>query len=182
MTPNVITATINQTIRDACRIMNQNKIGSVIIVENAPRGKDKSLEYKSNPIGITTERDIVTHLGSKTPASISTPVVEIMSHPLVTIQSKSSLKDAIETMQLKNIRRLPVISGENGSEKEEEEKMVGIVTEKDIFRALVKAMPSSQAAAAEGMISEQMQFGYRFMYERFINEDPFSKDTRPGMG
>jgi CBS domain-containing protein len=28
-----------------------------------------------------------------------------MSHPLITIQPNSSLKDGIETMQLKNIRR-----------------------------------------------------------------------------
>jgi predicted transcriptional regulator len=99
-----------------------------------------------------------------------------MSHPLVTIQSDSSLKDGIETMQLRNIRRLPVIDKENDIEK-----MVGIVTEKDIIRAITKALPSSQTAS-EGMINDQMQFGYRFMYERFINEDHFSKDTHPGMG
>jgi len=179
MTPSVITATSDQTIRDVCRIMNECNIGSVIIVNNTAGGTDKNTEYdSSNAVGITTERDIVNHLGSKAPSSIRTPIFEIMSHPLITIQSNSSLKDGMETMQLKNIRRLPVISNkENGSEK-----MVGIVTEKDIFRALVKTMPSSQTAAAEGMMSEQMQFGYRFMYERFINEDHFSKDTRPGMG
>ena len=79
-------------------------------------------------------------------------------------------------MQLKNIRRLPVIDKENGNDK-----MVGIVTEKDLIKAITKALPPSQTAT-EGMIIDQMQFGYRFMYERFINEDHFSKDTHPGMG
>jgi signal-transduction protein with cAMP-binding, CBS, and nucleotidyltransferase domain len=79
-------------------------------------------------------------------------------------------------MQLKNIRRLPVINKENDSGK-----MVGIITEKDIFRAIMKAVPSSQNTA-ENLMNDQMQFGYRFMYERFINEDYFTKDTHPGLG
>jgi CBS domain-containing protein len=171
MTPTVITATSNQTIRDVCKIMCEYKIGSVIIL------KDTAPAQCNNPIGITTERDVVTNLGSKTQSSsLETSVFEIMSHPLVTIHPNSSLKDGIETMQLRNIRRLPVIDKENDIEK-----MVGIVTEKDIIRAITKALPSSQTAL-EGMINDQMQFGYRFMYERFINEDHFSKDTHPGMG
>lgn len=174
MTPSVITATSNQTIRDVCKIMCEHGIGSVIILKDTTL-QGKNTEY-NNPIGITTERDVVTHLGSKKPSSLQTPVFEIMSHPLVTIQSNSSLKDGIETMQLKNIRRLPVINKENDSEK-----MVGIVTEKDIFRVIMKALPSSQNTA-EGLISDQMQFGYRYMYERFINDDYFAKDTHPGIG
>lgn len=176
MTPNVITVTSDQTIREVCKIMCEHKIGSVIILRDTALEKDNSTE-NSSPVGIATERDVVTHLGLKTqPSSLETPVFEIMSHPLVTIQPNSSLKDGIETMQLRNIRRLPVIVKENGNEK-----MVGIVTEKDIIRAIMKALPSSQTAG-EGMISDQLQFGYRFMYERFINEDHFSKDTHPGMG
>lgn len=174
MTPNVITATSNQTIRDICKIMCENKIGSVIILNDTAPEKDKNTQY-NNPIGIITEWDVVTHLGSKKPSSLQTPVFEIMSHPLVTIQPNSSLKDGIETMQLKNIRRLPVISKENVSER-----MVGIVADKDIFRAVMKALPSSQNSA-EGLLSDQMRFGYRFMYERFINEDYFAKDTHPGI-
>ncbi len=175
MTLSVVSATSNQTIRDVCIIMCEHKIGSVIIVENTATEKGKYTEY-SKPIGITTERDIVTHLGSKKSSSLQTPVFEIMSHPLVTIQSNSSLKDGIETMQLKNIRRLPVINKEHNSSN-----MVGIVTEKDIFRAIMRALPSSQNTA-EGLMKDQMQFGYRYLYEKFINDDYFAKDTHPGRG
>lgn len=72
--------------------MCEHKIGSVIILKDTTIEKDKSMEY-SNPIGITTERDVVIHLGSKKPSSLQTPVIEIMSYPLVTIQPNSSLKD-----------------------------------------------------------------------------------------
>jgi CBS domain-containing protein len=176
MTSSVITATSDQTIRDVCKIMCERKIGSIIILKDTTSETDKNTQY-NNPIGITTERDVVTHLGSNKSSSLQTPVFEIMSHPLVTIQPNSSLRDAIETMQLKNNRRLPVISKENDSER----RMVGIVTEKDIFRAIMKTLPSPQNNA-EGLISDQMQFGYRFMYERFINEDYFAKDTHPSIG
>jgi CBS domain-containing protein len=175
MTPSVITATSKQTISDVCTIMCEHKIGSVIIVENTATEICKNTEY-SKPIGIITERDVVTHLGSKKPSSLQTSVFEIMSYPLITIQSNSSLKDGIETMQLKNIRRLPVINKENDSGK-----MVGIITEKDIFRAIMKTVPSSQNTA-ENLMNDQMQFGYRFMYERFVNDDYFAKDTHPGLG
>jgi len=118
-----------------------------MILRDSTLEKDNSTE-NSSPVGIATERDVVTYLGSKTqPSSLETPVFEIMSHPLVTIQPNSSLKDGIETMQLRNIRRLPVIVQENGNEK-----MVGIVTEKDTIRAIMKALPSSQTAG-EGMIT-----------------------------
>jgi CBS domain-containing protein len=45
-----------------------------------------------------------------------------MSKPLVTISKECSVKDAIQTMQRKNIRRLVIV---------EKEKMVGIITDKD---------------------------------------------------
>ena len=135
MTVNVITATSGQTIREICKIMSAHNIGSVIILRDSIIDEGNITEY-SKPMGIVTERDVVTHLGSKSPLSPQTSIYEIMSQPLVTVQPKCSLRDAIETMQLKNIRRLPVIDKENNTEK-----MIGIVTDKDILRAIVKTMP-----------------------------------------
>ena len=45
--------------------------------------------------------------------------------PLTTINPNSSLRDAIQTMQQKDIRRLPVVDNRG--------KMLGIVTSKDIL-------------------------------------------------
>jgi len=96
-----------------------------------------------------------------------------MSTPLITITAANSLRDAIETMQLRNIRRLPVIGGENNN-------MVGIVTDKDILRAIMKTM-TLPTSVGEGLLNDQMQFGYRFMYERFLNDDNFPKGINPGI-
>ena len=74
MTSSVITATSDQTIRDVCKIMFERKIGSNIILKDARSEKDKDMQY-NDPIGITTERDIVSQLGSKKPSSLQTPSV-----------------------------------------------------------------------------------------------------------
>ena len=120
-----------------------------------------------------TERDVVSYLGSDRALSLRTEISEVMSTPLITITTANSLKDAIETMQLRNIRRLPVIGGENNN-------MVGIVTDKDILRAIMKTMPLP-TSVGEGLLNDQMQFGYRFMYERFLNDDNFPKGINPGI-
>jgi CBS domain-containing protein len=54
MTPNVITATSNQTIREVCKIMSNHKIGSLVILNDTKPVSDKNAQY-SNPIGIETE-------------------------------------------------------------------------------------------------------------------------------
>jgi predicted transcriptional regulator len=43
------------------------------------------------------------------------------------IPPNSSIKDALRTMQLNNIRRLPIV------EKEESDNMIGIITDQDVF-------------------------------------------------
>jgi CBS domain-containing protein len=97
-----------------------------------------------------------------------------MSTPLITISTTNSVKDAIETMQLRNLRRLPVTSNKNNA-------MVGIVTDKDILRAISKTMSIPTASGGESLLTDQLQFGYRFMYERFINDDNFPKGSNPGI-
>ena len=56
------------------------------------------------------------------------PIREIMSKPVITVSAKNSIKDALQVMQQKNIRRLVIA---------EKETMMGIITDKDIFRAIM---------------------------------------------
>jgi CBS domain-containing protein len=64
---------------------------------------------------------------------MSAPLSTVMSKPLITIYSNASIRDGIQTMYSKNIRRLPVISS-----KQKENQIVGIITDKDIFRVIMK--------------------------------------------
>ncbi len=180
MNKDVKTAYSNQTIREVCKGMYHHGIGSIVILQ----GKDDlatigdftaELHGEHKPIGIVTERDIISYLGSDRALSLRTQISVVMSTPLVTINAVSSLKDAIETMQLRNIRRLPVIENKN-----ENNNMVGIITDKDVLRALMKTVPVP-LSTGESLLTDQMQFGYRFLYERFLNNDNFPRGTNPGI-
>ena len=83
MTKNIKTIQSKDRLFNVCRIMKDNKIGSVIVVD----------ESNSNPVGIITERDIVNNLSSPD-ANLQIQVNEIMSKPIVTIKETNSLIDA----------------------------------------------------------------------------------------
>jgi CBS domain-containing protein len=129
-------------------MMSDNNIGSVVIVKSNGAGVLS---------GIITERDIVRIAGAVQISSSSTTLLpliarDIMSKPVITINAESSIQDAIQSMKLNNIRRLPVVNREG--------KIVGIITDKDVFRAII----NNQSLVAS--ISENITVEYRPLYEK----------------
>jgi CBS domain-containing protein len=120
MNKNIIVAEQTLNIIGLSRIMSNNNIGSVIIVDNLDTRK---------PIGIITERDIIRTLGKLEPHQLIVPVREHMSHPLITLSSSASVSDALKLMYERKIRRVVIV---------EHDKLIGILTDKDIFRALIQ--------------------------------------------
>jgi len=116
----VKTAEQNQDIFEIAKIMFDNNIGSVVIVDN---------HQSKNPVGIITERDIIRILSSTQLASLQVPIKELMSHPIITLSSKSSILDAMKLMHERNIRRIVIL---------EDNSLIGIVTEHNIFDILMK--------------------------------------------
>ena len=116
MSTAVVTAKPTDKVGTALRMMVRQKIGSIIVVE------------KGKPVGIVTERDISirTAKGQNVRGMV---VGKIMSKPLVTIEPSVQVWEAVEQMVRKDVRRLPVIDGN---------KLVGMVTERDIFRWMIK--------------------------------------------
>ena len=110
-----------QDIGAVCRLMGENDIGSVVIV--------KRQDKEQIPIGIVTERDIVRILGRKS-CDLKEPLTSFMSKPVISIPSNSSAREAMLVMNSNQIRRIVVIDTGN--------RMIGILTEKDIFRELLK--------------------------------------------
>ncbi|HEY9490451.1 MAG TPA: CBS domain-containing protein [Nitrososphaeraceae archaeon] len=130
MSKKVITAKINSTVQSVCKSMYDNNVGSVVIVKRTNGG--------IVPVGIITERDVVKIIGSIELFSPQVPIRPFMSSPLVTGSSAMTLSKVIEIMSKKNIRRLPI------TEKDSvHEKLVGIITEKDIIKAIGKPRRSS---------------------------------------
>jgi len=152
MTTNVVTANENQNVRHVCKLMCNKKVGSVIILKNM---KDSSSNTTKNGkvVGIVTERDYVHLVGFSDVVNVDVPISEIMSKPLITIRKSASINDAISIMQAKNIRRLPVV-GNNG-------KMVGIITDKDILKAIMtnQSIATSLLADPTLLVDQHSLFG-----------------------
>ena len=81
------------------------------------------------------------------------PISEIMSKPLITIRKVTSINDAISIMQAKNIRRLPVVENTG--------KMIGIITDKDILKAIMtnQSLATSLLADPTLLVDQHSLFG-----------------------
>lgn len=121
MNPRVQTDFEDQNIMSACNIMYTNNIGSVIVVSH---------DRNRRPLGIITERDVVRILGKLDPNLLQTPLSTLMSKPIINVKESASINDATKLMNNKKIRRLAVIDKNN--------KMIGILTQRDIFKAIDK--------------------------------------------
>ena len=145
MNPKVQTDFEDQNIMSACNIMSANDIGCVIIVT---RDKDRA------PVGIITERDIVRILGKLNPDLFQTSLRTLMSNPIITIEQSASINDAAKIMNNKKIRRLVVVDKDN--------KMSGILTQKDIFNAIDK-----NPSLFSELYGNGYSIGFKEIYEKY---------------
>ena len=116
MSTKVVTVKSTEKASKALQMMVRHKIGSIVVVD------------KGKPVGILTERDVTTRMakGQNVRGMI---VRNIMSKPLVTIGPSAQIWQAVEQMVRKDIRRLPVMEGD---------RLVGMVTERDVFRWVIR--------------------------------------------
>lgn len=110
MKKDLITLDSSSSIKDAAVKMTEENVGCVIVTQD------------KNPTGILTERDFVRRISSKE-TSLSTPLTEVMSSPLIVAKPDDTVWDAAEVMKVKNIHKLPVQDGN---------EIVGILTTSDL--------------------------------------------------
>jgi len=108
-----------QNIFDSSKVMIDNNIGSVVVIDN----KDSK-----NPVGIITERDVVRIVSTFSLSDLEVPVRKLMSNPLITLSQNASILDAMKLMYERKIRRVIVLEGNT---------LAGIVTEHDLFKLLM---------------------------------------------
>jgi CBS domain-containing protein len=106
-------------------------------------------------VGIVTDRDLRHHLFTprlfdalgSTPVEVlldGTHVAEIMSTDVITVGPEETLTEAAWTMRKHRVGSLPVM--EHG-------RVVGIITEADVLRHIVRADASRTPACAEIIVS-----------------------------
>ncbi len=87
-------------------------------------------------IGIVTRRDL--QLAARCYGEAPVEVSEVMHTPVITITPDSALSDAADRMRREGIGSLPVCEGE-------EARLVGIITETDLLRALSEILAERAA-------------------------------------
>lgn len=88
--------------REAARMLQHHETDDIVVTDN-----------QKQPIGIVTDEDILSKVSDVTVNAEATRLKDIMSTPLITINERSTLQEALHKMRDNNIRKLPVISKKN---------------------------------------------------------------------
>ena len=104
------------TVIDALRIMADNNIGSVLVMNGG--------DYA----GLITERDYSRKVVLKGKSSSDTVVAEIMSTNLPVVHPNDTIDHCMQLLTENNIRYLPVFEGE---------KIAGIISINDVVKEII---------------------------------------------
>jgi CBS domain-containing protein len=107
-----------QTILDAIKTMRDRKVGGLLVVDD---GK---------PVGMFTERDVMTRVVACECNPAETPVSEVMTSNLVAVGPDTTVQQAMAIVTEKRVRHLPVMNGD---------ELLGVVSSGDLTHWVVKS-------------------------------------------
>ncbi|MEQ9618064.1 MAG: CBS domain-containing protein [Deltaproteobacteria bacterium] len=112
---------------DATKMMEEKNVGSVVVID------------MDRPLGILTDRDVMIRLVNNGLDAEKTPVSDVMSREIITLNQKTGLYEALEQIKdsKSSVRRFPIVD-DNGSIK-------GIITLDDVIYLLGKEMSDVSA-------------------------------------
>ena len=105
------------TVLNALKVMNDARVGAVLVTEN------------HKIVGIFTERDYLQKGEMAGRIAKSTPVKDVMTHDMYTVNMETSVEQCMALMDEHHFRHLPVV---------ENDHLVGIVSIRDVLNALLK--------------------------------------------
>lgn len=126
------------SLMDAIRLMNEKRIGSVIVVR-----------HTGLPLGIFTERDLVRILKDhRTKEFGSLRLGDLATQPLVSAPLGLTAREAASLMISKGIKRLPILRGE---------RLFGILTARDLVSAYSSRVDESQVSKKLGLVVQRVR-------------------------
>ena len=112
----------NATVFDAIELMADKNVGALPVVENGRLA------------GMISERDYTRKVILKGKSSKETPVRDIMTQELITVDASESVTECMRVMTEKRIRHLPVMEGS---------KMIGLISIGDLVRRIISAQTAT---------------------------------------
>ena len=117
MDKDVLKLDMDTQTREAATMLRHYERDDIIVIDK-----------QKLPIGIVTDEDILSKVSDAAVYAEATTLKEIMSQPLITINDKSTLQEALHIMRDNNIRKLPIISKKN--------QVVGMLFQSTIANAI----------------------------------------------
>ncbi len=118
MTKNPSTVTPETRVQDAARLMKDEDVGIIPVVES--QGSKKL-------VGVITDRDIAIRVVADGAASSNSSVRDVMTSRITTSAPGDSVKDVMELMGREQVRRIPIV---------DKGELVGIIAQADIATSL----------------------------------------------
>ncbi|QCY13293.1 CBS domain-containing protein [Pseudomonas sp. MPC6] len=106
----------DQMVLEAVRTMAECNVGALPVVDNGV------------VIGVISERDYARKMVLEGRSSVGTPVREIMSSPVITVDALQSIEVCMGIMTDSHLRHLPVV---------ENEKLIGLLSIGDLVKSAV---------------------------------------------
>jgi CBS domain-containing protein len=111
---NVVTIEPERTLGEAARLLNEKRIGAVVVSD-----PDHAV------LGIFSERDIVKAVARGGAAALDEPVSRYMTAKVITCTGRSGISELMELMTAQKFRHVPII---------EDGRLNGIVSIGDIVK------------------------------------------------
>ena len=121
----VVTAEIDDTVREVSVRMRDARVGSVVV-----------LDGRGEPIGVVTDRDLVVYVCDPDRDPDTTTANDVMAREVVSVGPGVSVFEAAAVMAEANVRRVPVI---------DDGDLVGIVALDDLLPAFVAGLADLSA-------------------------------------
>ncbi|WP_225334099.1 CBS domain-containing protein [Halomicrobium urmianum] len=104
---NVVTAAPDAPVSDVATLMDEEDVGSVIVVED------------DRPVGIVTDRDVAVKVVARREDPADVTAEDVMTGDVVTVPLDAGIFEVIRTMQDESVRRIPAV--------DEDGRLAGIV-------------------------------------------------------
>ena len=104
------------SVYDALLLLAEKNVGALLVLEDGELA------------GIVSERDYARKVVLQGKASMQTPVREIMTAEVFTVDPQSTVEEAMALMSEKRIRHLPVVEGGD---------LVGLISIGDLVKSII---------------------------------------------
>lgn len=114
----VVTIGPNVTLAEAARVLEEHKIGAVVVVG-----------MEGRIVGIFTERDVVRAIGRAGSSSLDQPVSSMMTANVFRCREETTVNELMEVMSSRRFRHVPV---------EDNGKLCGIISIGDVVKSRIR--------------------------------------------